>query len=134
MENKNQQEEFRFTYSAKEQEEIKRIRERYTEQKENQFDQLRRLDRSASQKAQAVSISIGIVGALMLGFAMSLIMSELGSILGLSGVMLFLVAIPIGILGAGLVCLAYPVYEWVLKRERKKLAPIILRLSDELLK
>ena len=39
----------------------------------------------------------------------------------------------IGMMGAALVAVAYPVFNRVLKKEREKIAPEILRLSDELL-
>lgn len=45
-----------------------------------------------------------------------------------------LVGIPVGIVGMVLVALAYPLYNRVLKKQRAKNAPEILRLSDELLK
>jgi hypothetical protein len=32
------------------------------------------------------------------------------------------------------VCLAYPVYNLVIRRERKRIAPEMLRLTDELMK
>ena len=39
----------------------------------------------------------------------------------------------IGMMGVALVAVAYPVFNRVLKKEREKIAPEILRLSDELL-
>ncbi len=40
----------------------------------------------------------------------------------------------VGVVGMVLVALAYPIYNRVLKKNREKIAPEILRLSDELLK
>jgi hypothetical protein len=42
--------------------------------------------------------------------------------------------IAVGVVGIVLVALAYPLYNRVLKKQREKIAPEILRLSDELLK
>ena len=42
--------------------------------------------------------------------------------------------IVVGIVGMVLVALAYPIYNRVLKKQREKIAPEILRLSDELLR
>ncbi len=56
---------FHYTYSAKEQTEIKNLRKKYekkTEQ-EDKMEQLRRLDASATSKA----IIIGVIGTLILG-------------------------------------------------------------------
>lgn len=66
MENK---ETFHYTYSAKEQEEIKAIREKYVApaQIEDKMTQLRRLDATVTQKATSVSLVFGVIGALILG-------------------------------------------------------------------
>ena len=39
-----------------------------------------------------------------------------------------------GIIGMVLVALAYPIYNRVLKKQRKRIAPQILKLTDELMK
>lgn len=133
---KKETEGFTYTYSAKEQEEIKKIRRKYTvaEDHEDKMEQLRRLDRSVTDKATVTSLVIGIIGALVLGIGMSLAMSDLGQILGGDPITAFTVGIAIGIIGIVLVSLAYPVYNRVIKKEREKIAPEILRLTDELLK
>ena len=125
------QETFIYTYSAQQQEEIKRIRKKYSAPEENKMDQLRRLDQRATQKAQAWAIALGVIGALVLGTGMSLAMTELSGFLG--GTAMF-IGIPVGLIGIVLVALAYPVYTRTLKKERQRIAPEILRLSDELMK
>lgn len=135
MENK-EKETFNYTYSAKEQEEIKAIRKKYAapEETEDKMAQLRRLDAGVTQKAQAVSLVFGVIGALILGMGMSLAMTDIGKIIGLLGEMAMLIGILIGIVGIVLVCAAYPIYNCVLKKERGKIAPEIIRLTDELMK
>ncbi len=132
----NNKDGFNYTYSAKEQEEIKAIREKYfaTEESEDKMAQLRRLDRSVTQKATVVSLIFGTIGALILGFGMSLFMSNLGDILGVSGSVAILIGIIVGIVGIILVCVAYPLYNRIARKEREKIAPEIIRLTDELLK
>lgn len=127
----NKENTFQYTYSAKEQSEVEAIRKKYLPKEENKMEQLRKLHNSATQKAQACSIAIGVIGALILGTGMSLCMTELSGFLG--GTAMF-IGIPVGIVGIILVALAYPVYNRVLKKEREKIAPEILRLTDELLK
>ncbi len=131
MENKDS---FNYTYSAKEQEEIKKIRKKYIESEESddKMTQLRRLDESVYSKATAVALAVGIIGALVLGFGMSLILTDIGKVLGT--VFSMIIGIGIGIVGAILVGLAYPIYNSTLKKEREKIAPEILRLTDELMK
>ena len=131
MENK---ESFNYTYSAKEQEEIKSIRKKYAvqEQTEDKMAQLRRLDAGVYSKATTAALVVGIIGALIMGMGMSLIMTEIGAFLGT--VMAMIVGIGLGVIGIILVCLAYPLYNRTLKIEREKIAPEILRLTDELMK
>ena len=133
MENK---ETFHYTYSAKEQEEIKAIRKKYTapEQNEDKMAQLRRLDASVTQKATSVSLVFGIIGTLILGMGMSLAMTDIGRLIGLAEGMEMLIGIIIGIVGIVLVCVAYPICNCIIKKERKKIAPEIIRLTDELMK
>ncbi len=132
MENKDM---FHYTYSAKEQEEIKAIRKKYAapKQSEDKMAQLRRLDAAVTQKATSVSLVFGIIGALILGMGMSLAMTDIGNMIGLFGGTAMLVGIPVGIIGIVLVCAAYPIYNRIVKREREKIAPEIMRLTDELM-
>lgn len=127
---------FNYTYSAKEQEEIKAIRKKYiTEEKiEDKMTKLRRLDAMATQKATVTSLVLGIIGALVLGIGMSLAMTDIGEIIGLIGAYSMVVGIIFGVIGIVLVCLAYPMYNRISKKEREKIAPEIIRLTDELMK
>ena len=122
---------FNYTYSAAQQQEIENIRKKYIPQEENKMERLRSLHRSASQKAQVWAIALGVIGALIMGTGMSFAMTELGALIGDLAMVL---GIAVGIVGMILVALAYPVYNSVLKKERQRIAPEILRLSEELLK
>ena len=137
MENNNQEQNgFSYTYSAKEQAELKQIRDKYTPptETEDKMARLRRLDASVTQTAQAVALVFGIIGALILGLGMSLCMTELGALLGSYSDMAMVVGIIIGIVGGLFASLAYPIYNAIVKSKRKKLAPEIIRLADELMK
>jgi len=122
---------FSYTYSAQQQKEIENIRKKYLPKEEDKMEQLRRLHHSASQKAQAASIGIGTVGALILGTGMSLCMTDLGASLGTLALVLGII---VGLVGLVMVALAYPIYNKILKQERARIAPEILRLTDELMK
>jgi len=126
-----QNQSFEYTYSARQQQEVEAIRKKYLPKEEDKMEQLRRLHYSATQKAQAASIAIGVLGALILGTGMSLCMTDLGAVLGH---MAMVIGILVGGLGLVMVALAYPLYNRVLRRERQRIAPEILRLSEELLK
>ena len=95
---------------------------------------LRRLDSSVTNTAQAVALVFGVIGTLILGFGMSLCMTELADILGLYKDSAMIVGIIVGAVGGALASLAYPVYNATLRSRRKKLAPEIIRLTDELMK
>ena len=119
MENNNK---FEYTYSAKQQTELENIRKKYLPQEESKMDRLRRLDKSAEQKGTIVSIIVGIVSKLIMGTGMCCVleweMYEIGIVVGI-----------IGIIG---VILAYPLYQYVTKKQREKIAPEILRLTEEI--
>ena len=128
MENK---EGFSFTYSAAQQREVESIRKKYLPKEEGKMERLRKLHQIPTQKARGWSIAIGVIGALVMGTGMSLAMTDIATILGNLAMGL---GIAVGIAGMVLVALAYPIYNRVLKKERQKIAPEVLRLSDELLK
>ena len=111
-----------------------KIRAQYMEKESTELDALRRLDASVTQKAQVVALIFGIIGALILGIGMSLCMSDFAEILGSHRNMAMVIGIPIGLVGGVLAALAYPMYNLIVKRERKKIAPEIIRLTDELMK
>ena len=136
MENNNQEKSgFTYTYSAKEQAELKRIRDKYTAptEVEDKMARLRRLDASVTNTAQAVALVFGVIGTLILGFGMSLIMTELAESLGIPGDAAMVIGIAVGVVGGVLASLAYPIYNAIVKAKRKKLAPEIIRLTDDLL-
>ena len=116
---------FSYTYSAKQQEEIKRIREKYAPKEPDKLEQLRRLDESVTRKGTVLSLVVGIIGALILGVGMCccLVWTEW-----------FVPGIIVGIVGLAVVSVAYPLYNYVTKKEREKIAPEIIRLTDELMK
>ena len=128
MENK---EEFSFTYSAQQQQEVEEIRKKYLPKEEDKMEQLRKLHAMPTQKAQAASLAVGVIGALILGTGMSVCLTDIGAALGN---LAMVIGILVGVVGMVLVALAYPLYNRVLKKNRDKIAPEILRLSDELLK
>ncbi len=126
-------ENFNYTYSAKEQEEIKKIRQKYVAGEADKMEQVRKLDRSVTKKAELVSIILGVVGTLILGSGMSLIMTDIKDVLGLTDIALPL-GIIIGVVGIICVGIAYPMYVRIVKKERERIAPLIIKLTDELMK
>lgn len=123
MENKNQT--FEYTYSAPQQEEVKKIREKYMPKEVTKLDQLRSLDESTTKKGLACSLTLGTVSSLLLGIGMccTMLWSEIW----------FIPGIVVGLLGIAGIVLAYPLNNHLTKKERQRLAPEILKLSAELM-
>ena len=107
---------FIYTYSAGEQEEIKQIRQKYLRPEENKMEQLRKLDESATKKGMAVSLVLGIASTLFLG-------------IGMCCTMVWADTMFIAGIGA-----SFPLYRCITKRQREKLAPKIMELTNELMK
>ena len=122
---------FEYTYSARRQQEVEAIRQKYLPKEEDKMEQLRKLHAVPTRKAQAAAITVGIIGALILGTGMSLCMTEVGTVLG-SLAMVF--GIIVGLTGMVMIAAAYPLFNRVLHKEREKIAPDILKLTDELMK
>lgn len=118
------EERFNFSYSAKQQEEIRKIRDKYVPREENKLDRLRRLDADASKPGTIVSIIMGVIGVMLLGTGMSCTM--------VWGADMFIPGVIIGIIGIAVTAGAYPAYTRITRKRRDKIAPEILRLTEEL--
>lgn len=118
-------ENFSYTYSAKQQEEVQRIRQKYIPNEESKMDKLRKLDKSVEIPGMIVSITLGIIGTLLFGVGMTCTMVWTDY---------FVLGIVVGVVGIVLLAVCYPLYSMITRRRRKKLAPQILELSEELIK
>lgn len=121
-------EEFNYTYKAlsdSERREIESIRNQYEPPKtvEGKLQRLRRLNSYVNNSATIISLVLGICGTLIFGTGLALVL-EWG---------LMLLGIIVAIISLPLIIIAYPIYKIVLKRNKKKYGPEILRLSEELL-
>lgn len=125
MENQERVEANSVTYSAETQREMDAIVAKYVKQgapkQEIALDRMQKLDRAAESKAQIVGLAVGIVAALVLGLGMScaLVWGQM------------VVGILVGLVGLAGVVAAFPLYQKVLGQEREKIAPEIIRLSEE---
>jgi hypothetical protein len=117
---------FHYTYSAREQAEIQKIREKYIAKEENKMEQLRRLDESATKPATVAALVLGIISALVMGVGMCCTMVWADK--------WFVPGIIVGCIGLAGVIAAYPLYNRIAKKHREKIAPEILRLTEELSK
>ena len=126
MEEKNV---FEYNYSAKQQEEVEAIKKKYLPKEKaaqgtDKLEELKRLDRGVEMTATIWSIVVGVVGTLIFGAGMSFILAfETAR---------YIPGIIFGIIGMAGIALALPVYRIVLKKQREKMAPKILALTEEL--
>ena len=115
---------FEYTYSAPQKSEVQKIREKYLPREVTKLEQLRALDAGVTRRGTAVSLVHGILYALVLGLGMSCCMVWAGN--------LFLPGILIGGIGLAGLAATYPIYNHIVKQDREKIAPEILRLTEEL--
>ncbi|MBR5319824.1 MAG: hypothetical protein IKU46_09570 [Peptococcaceae bacterium] len=128
MHNINQSEEgFSYTYSARQQEEVQAIRQKYLPKEEDKMAQLRKLDRQVTTSSTIPAIIVGLIGSLLLGIGMCCTMIP-------SWQAYFVPGIVIGVIGLFVMAFAFPVHKFVLKRKQEQAAPEILKLSEEILK
>lgn len=125
MENK----EFHYTYTApseEERKEIESIKRQYdfsTRSTTGKLERLRTLDRRVRYAALCWGLSLGVIGSLVFGTGLSCILVWNKWAIGIA----------LSAVGGALAALAYPVYQKVLKRNKKKYGAEILKLSEELL-
>ena len=126
-----QQNSFSYTYSAQENQEVLNIRTQYTEKQHTELDALKALDAKVKHPAKVFAYTYGSVSAIVMGAGMSLVMTEIGAMIGLASAMIPGVAI--GVVGLGMALSTYPIYKKFLNSRKKKYAPEILKLSEKLI-
>ena len=110
---------------------VQKIRTQYTERQHTELDALKQLDAKVKKPVNAFAYSYGSVGAIVMGAGMSLVMTEIGAMIGLASTMV--PGIAIGVAGMGIALSAYPIYRKMLNARKKKYAPEIMKLSEKLL-
>jgi hypothetical protein len=118
---------FSYTYSARQQEDVQAIRQKYLPKEEDKMAQLRKLDRNVTLYSTIPAVLLGIIGALLLGIGICCVTIESWSVFLIPGIVS-------GIIGLLIMVMAYPLYIIVLKRKQAEAAPQILRLSEEIMK
>lgn len=110
---------------------IQKIRTQYTEKEHTELDALKALDRKVKAPASRFAWTFGTIAALVMGSGMSLVMTDIGVTLGLAHCLV--PGIAIGLAGMAMAIANYPIYKAILAARRKKYAPQILSLSENLL-
>ncbi len=110
---------------------IQKIRTQYTEKTATELDALRELDSKAKRPANVFAYIFGSVSAIIMGSGMSLVMTDIGSTIGVSEPMV--PGIVIGIVGMLMAIINYPMYKSILASRKKKYADKIIALSDKIM-
>ena len=110
---------------------VQKIRTQYTEKEHTELDKLKELDKQVKRPANIFAYTFGSVSALIMGSGMSLVMTDIGSEIGMGNAML--PGIVIGVIGMAMSIVNYPIYKKILESRRKEYAGQIMELSNEIL-
>ena len=122
---------FTYQYSAKQNREVENIRRKYLPKEENKIETLRRLDANVKLPANVFAYVFGSVSAIIMGAGMSLVMTDIGQIIGMESAML--PGVVIGIIGMIMALLNYPMYKGIFEKRKKRYSAEILKLSEKII-
>ena len=108
-----------------------KIRTQYMEKPPSELDALRELDAKVKRPANVFAYTFGSLSAIIMGAGMSLVMTDIGAIIGITGALV--PGIAIGVAGLGMALLTYPIYKGILNARKKKYGAEILSLSEKIM-
>lgn len=108
-----------------------KIRTQYMEKESTELDALRELDAKVKRPANVFAYVFGSISAVVMGAGMSLVMTDIGAMLGIASTMI--PGIVIGTIGLGMALLTYPMYKGILNSRKRKYSAEILKLSDKII-
>ena len=108
-----------------------KIRTQYMEKTPSELDTLRELDARVKRPANVFAYVFGSISAVIMGAGMSLVMTDIGATIGITGA--FVPGIAIGVVGLCMSLLTYPIYKGILNSRKKKYGAEILKLSDKII-
>ena len=110
---------------------VQKIRAEYAEKQHTELDELKALDAKVKRPAKVFAYIYGSLAAIVMGAGMSLVMTDIGAMIGLTATMV--PGIAIGVVGAAMALSTYPIYKKILNSRKKKFAPQIMELSEKLM-
>lgn len=111
---------------------VQKICTQYTEKQHTELDELKALDGKVKRPAKIFAYIFGCAAALIMGAGMSLVMTDIGAVTGITEPMIS--GIVIGAAGMLMAIAAYPIYNKILNGRRQRYAQQIIALSDKLMK
>ena len=110
---------------------VEKIRTKYVEKQDSSLDELRKLDKKVKTPAEVFAYIFGSISALVMGAGMSLVMTDVATMLGLGD--MTVPGIAIGVVGMALAIINYPIYKGILSSRKKKYADKVVELSNKIL-
>lgn len=111
---------------------VQKIRTQYTEKEHTELDALKELDTKVKRPANVFAYVFGGISAIVMGSGMSLVMTDIGTALGMENAMV--PGIIIGVVGMLMAIVNYPIYKKILASRRKQYADRIMQLSDKIMR
>ena len=111
---------------------VEKIRSQYMETEHTELDELKALDARAKRPANVFGYAYGSIGAIVMGAGMSLVMTDIGTKIGLTATLV--PGIAVGVAGLVMSCTTYPIYKKILNSRKKRYAGKIMELSDRITK
>ena len=108
-----------------------KIRTQYMEKTPSELDALRALDAKVKRPANIFGYTFGSISAIIMGAGMSLVMTDIGAVIGITSALV--PGIAIGVVGLAMALLTYPIYKGILNSHKKKYGAEILKLSDKII-
>ena len=110
---------------------VQKIRTQYMEKEMTQLDELKALDAKVKRPINTFSYIFGSISAIIMGSGMSLVMTDIGSSIGVENGMI--PGVVIGCVGMFLALINYPIHKKMLSSRKKKFADRIRKISDEIM-
>jgi len=111
---------------------VEKIRAQYAEAEHNELDDLKALDAKVKKPAKVFGYICGSIGAITMGAGMSLVMTDIGDILGMTQTLV--PGIVVGLVGLVVALIAHPLYKKILNSRKNKYASQIMELSERIMK
>ena len=108
-----------------------KIRSQYMEKKVTELDELRALDAKVKKPVNVFAYVFGGISAIIMGCGMSLVMTDIGTSVGVAEPML--PGIVLGVIGMVMAIINYPMYNNLLASRKAKYADRILALSEKIM-
>ena len=111
---------------------VEKIRSQYMQEQHTELDALKALDAKVKRPARVFGYGYGTVGAIIMGAGMSLVMTDIGAVLGLEESLF--PGITLGVVGMVMALTTWPIYKKLLASRKKQYASRIMALSERIVK